>query len=113
TDVVHPRGAQGERRVDVGALAPTVVERHARAEPDGPADHGAAAAADAVDEEARRLGARGHHGALPVRTRPAATHSAETIQNLMATCCSLSPASSKWWWMGAMRKRRLPPVDLK
>src|SRR5690606_31321340 len=124
-----PRGAQRQRGVDVGALAAALVERHAGAGLGGPPQRRAPAAAEPVDEDARgdrgrrgaRAGAGGHHGDRPAAARarlpaapaPAATHSAVTSQKRIVTCCSLRPASSKWWWNGLMRNRRLPPVARK
>ena len=36
-----------------------------------------------------------------------------TIQNRSVIFSSSQPTSSKWWWSGAIRKIRLPPVSLK
>ena len=42
-------------------------------------------------------------------TRP---RMADTIQNRTTIFCSAQPSFSKWWWIGAIRKTRLP-VRLK
>ena len=43
---------------------------------------------------------------------PTSTSTTEMIQKRTITRGSGQPLSSKWWWMGAMRKTRLP-VSLK
>ena len=35
------------------------------------------------------------------------------IQNRTTTVTSAQPLSSKWWWIGLIRKMRLPWVTLK
>src|SRR5690606_33582276 len=94
-DVGEPLGASSEGRRDVVARLPLVVERHAVSGVQGAPHHGAAAAAQAVDQQG--LGdAFAHHGALPLKANAAATASAVTIQNRAVTFTSLMPASSKW-----------------
>src|ERR1700728_2337606 len=44
--------------------------------------------------------------------RPASASITEMIQNRITICGSVQPSCSKWWWIGAILKMRLP-VSLK
>lgn len=46
--------------------------------------------------------------AVVIRKRPRKASRRLIIQKRAITCVSFQPLSSKWWWMGAMAKMRLP-----
>ena len=45
--------------------------------------------------------------------RPTMARTMEMIQKRITTVDSFQPSFSKWWWIGAIRKMRLPPESLK
>ena len=53
-----------------------------------------------------------HQRTFRVRSSPSTAQEKETIQKRTTMRDSGQPIFSKWWWMGAMRKIRLP-VALK
>ena len=52
-------------------------------------------------------GLGGDHLSFSVE-RPRRASTKAMIQKRITTCGSVQPICSKWWWMGAMRKTRLP-----
>src|SRR5690606_27960177 len=69
------------------------------------AGRGHARSREAQDQRAKA------HGYLTLRlTRVISASRMETIQKRTMIFGSGQPLSSKWWWMGAMRKMRLPRI---
>src|SRR5690606_38800920 len=105
---VQPAGHEGDarelrpQRLDARRRGARVGARQAPAARGEVADHRATRVAEAGDD-----GVAAHQRTFSV-ARPMSTSSRLMIQKRTITFGSAQPLSSKWWWIGAMRKMRLP-----
>ncbi len=100
----------GAQRGEHRRRGPRVGDADRRPAVDQGARHGQARLAET--QHHRNLAGRLDHRIFRV-DRPTSTSMMVMIQNRTTTWFSFHPESSKWWCSGAMRKMRLPPVNLK
>src|SRR5262249_61869578 len=91
------------RRTSDGAAAAGVGRRYADARG---REHAGDAPPGPAEAEDQRVTRQLHQRSFRVESASRA-HTTDTIQKRTMICGSGHPSSSKWWWMGAIRKMRL------
>src|SRR5262245_20533687 len=104
---VTARNARARRLSDaLGAVVPADDVRPTRKQ-GARACQSRPAEAEDGDLLSRKGRDRDHHRSLSVDS-PTNASTTETIQKRITICGSVQPSCSKWWWIGAIRKTRLP-----
>ena len=114
------RGRPGGGELGIG---PGIAERDGSAVSHHPAREVTAFDAERVHQHAltadihggcqeRTVGCRHYSGTSRARATPAMAATMEMSQKRVTIWVSAQPMSSRWWWNGARRKMRLPPLSL-